>query len=70
MLLTWASGSAMAAQVYDSGTGATVGSKFTVGVRDHNYQAFKAYPDGSAAYPAAGTSGTSIKIARVLPVAG
>ena len=57
----------MAAQVYDSGTGGTVGSPFTVGVRDHDYQAFTAYPDGSAAYPAAGTSGATIKIARVLP---
>ncbi|GAA4736263.1 hypothetical protein Prum_099040 [Phytohabitans rumicis] len=66
MLLAWESGSSMAAQVYDSGTGKTVGSKFTIGVRDHSYQAFKAYPDGSVAYPAAG-SGTSIKIARILP---
>lgn len=68
MLLAWGSGSSMAAQVYDAGTGATVGAQFTVGVKDHNYQAVKAYPDGSVAYPAAGSSGTAIRIARVLPM--
>lgn len=70
MLLAWESGSSMAAQVYDAGSGKTVGSQFTIGVKDHNYQAFKAYPDGSAAYPAAGSSSTSIKIARVMPTNG
>ena len=39
-----------------------------VAVPDHNYQAFKAYADGSVAYPAAGSSSTSIRIARVLPL--
>ena len=68
MLLAWESGSAMAAQVYDAGTGKAVGKQFTINVRDHNYQAFKAYADGSAAYPAAGSTSTSIKIARVLPL--
>jgi hypothetical protein len=68
MLLAWESGSSMAAQVYDAGTGRTVGSQFTVNVRDHNYQAFKACPDGSAVYPAAGSNSTSIRIARVLPL--
>ena len=67
MLLAWESGSSMAAQVYDSGTGKAVGAKFTIGVKDHNYQAFKAYADGSAAYPAAGANSTSIRVARVLP---
>ena len=37
-------------------------------VKDHDYQAFKAYSDGSAAYPAAGSSSTSIRIARVMPL--
>ena len=68
MLLTWQSGSSMRAQVYDSGTAATVGRPFTIGVRDHDYQAFKSYADGSAAYPAAGSSGGSIKVARVMPL--
>ena len=68
MLLTWATGSSMTAQVHDSGaTGAAVGSSFTIDVEDHDYQAFKAYADGSVAYPAAGNSNTSMKIARVMP---
>jgi len=69
MLLAWSSGSGLAAQVYDSGTGKTVGAQFTISVKDHDYQAFKAYADGSAAYPAAGSSSTTIKIARILPMA-
>jgi hypothetical protein len=68
MLLTWGSGSAMRGQTYDAGTGKAIGKQFTIAVRDHNYQAFKSYADGSAAYPAAGRGSTSIRIARVLPV--
>ncbi|WP_236028432.1 hypothetical protein [Paractinoplanes lichenicola] len=67
MLLTWQSGSSMRAQVHDAGTGATVGQPFTIAVKDHDYQAFKPYADGSAAYPAAGPASSSIKIARVVP---
>jgi hypothetical protein len=66
MLLTWESGSSMAAQIYDSGSGQAVGEQFSIDVPDHNYQAFKAYPDGSVAYPAAGSANTSIRIARVM----
>ncbi len=66
MLLTWQSGSAMRAQVYDAGTATTVGKQFTIAAKDHDYQAFKPYADGSAAYPAAGTTSTTIKIARVI----
>jgi hypothetical protein len=69
MLLAWASGSSVAAQVYDTGSGKSVGEGFTIRVRDHSYQAFKAYPDGSVAYPAAGGSTSSIRIARVMPLA-
>jgi len=69
MLLAWATGSSMAAQVYDAGTGRAVGARLTLAVRDHNYQAFRAYPDGSVAYPAAGAGNTSIRIARVMPLA-
>ncbi|MEV6342902.1 hypothetical protein [Actinoplanes sp. NPDC051851] len=68
MLLAWQSGSSMAARVYDSGTGKTVGARFTIGVKDHDYQAFKPYADGSVAYPAAGGGSTIVKIARVLPL--
>ncbi|MEU5153849.1 hypothetical protein [Glycomyces sp. NPDC021274] len=69
MLLAWEDGDGMRAQVRDSGTGATVGDDFTIDVPDHAYQAFKAYDDGSAAYPAAG-DGDSILIARVMPLSG
>ncbi|MBM2623126.1 hypothetical protein JIG36_47265 [Actinoplanes sp. LDG1-06] len=67
MLLTWQSGTSMRAQVHDSGTAAALGKQFTIAVKDHDYQAFKAYADGSAAYPAAGPSSGTIKIARVMP---
>jgi hypothetical protein len=68
MLLSWQSGSAMLGQVYDAGTGTAVGDPFSIAGRDHDYLAFKPYTDGSAAYPAAGNTSTSIKIARVLPL--
>ena len=68
MLLAWQSGATMRAQAYDSGTGKRVGGQLTIAVKDHDYQAFKAYADGSAAYPAAGGTSTSIKIARMLPL--
>lgn len=68
MLLSWQSGSSIAAQAYDASTGKTAGAKFTISVKDHNYTAFKAYADGSVAYPAAGSSSSAIKIARVLPM--
>jgi hypothetical protein len=67
MLLAWESGQSMAAQVYDSATGERVSQAFAIDVKDHNYQAFKAYQDGSVAYPAAGNNSTSIRIARVMP---
>jgi hypothetical protein len=66
MLLAWQSGSGIAAQVYDAGTGKVVGSRLSVAVKDHSYQAFKSYADGSVAYPAAGASTSAIKIARVI----
>jgi hypothetical protein len=67
MLLAWESGSGMAAQVRSAGDGATIGAQFTINVPDHDFQAFKAYTDGSVAYPAAGSNNTSIRIARVNP---
>jgi hypothetical protein len=69
MLLSWQSGSGIAAQVYDAGTGKAVGGRISLAVKDHSYQAFKSWNDGSAAYPAAGRSSSAIKIARVLPQA-
>jgi hypothetical protein len=68
MLLAYASGSGMTARIHDSGaTGAAIGSSFSIDVEDHDYQAFKAYADGSVAYPAAGDDNGSMKIARVMP---
>jgi len=67
MLLAWQSGASIVCQVYDSGTGAAVGKQLKLAVKDHDYQAFKAYADGSVAYPAAGSTSSSIKIARVMP---
>jgi hypothetical protein len=68
MLLAWKSGSTLAAQVYDSGTGAAVGSQFTVNVPDHTYVDLEDYADGSVAVPAAGATGSTLRIARVMPV--
>jgi len=70
MLLAWESGSGMTAQVRDSASGATIGSEFSINVADHDFGAFKEYPDGSVAYPASGSSNTSVNIARVMPCSG
>ncbi|SDK86818.1 hypothetical protein SAMN05216298_1740 [Glycomyces sambucus] len=67
MLLAWASGDNMSAQVYGADSGDAAGDRFDINVPDHAYQAFKPYPDGSAAFPAAGGGG-SIRIARVMPL--
>jgi hypothetical protein len=57
-------------QARDSSTGQTVGSQFTINGADHNYQAFKPFPDGSAAYPAAGSNNGSVCIALVTSCSG
>ena len=67
MLLTWKSGSSMVAQVYDSSTGATVGSQFTIAIPDHPWQSWKPFPDGSVAYAAVGSASSTIQIARLMP---
>jgi hypothetical protein len=67
MLLAWGLGTSMAAQVRDMTAANTVGTQLSIAVKDHAYQAFKPYPDGSVAYPAAGDTSTSVKIARVMP---
>jgi len=68
MLVSWGTGTSITAQVRDAGANAaTIGSTFTIAVNDHNYVAFKAYSDGSVAYPASGANNTSIKVARVMP---
>jgi len=52
----------------DATTGAAQGSAYYVsGVTGSRYQDFRSFPDGSAAYAARGSSGTKIKIVRILP---
>jgi hypothetical protein len=74
-----AAGRQMWVQVLDATTGmpaagATTASagplEVTPNVLGSRYQDFRAYPDGSVAYPAPGSSGTKIKILRVLPCGG
>jgi len=67
MLLAWASGAGMMAQVYDSSTGDTVGAPFAIAVPDHPWQSFKAYPDGSVAFASVKSSSSTVQIARVMP---
>jgi hypothetical protein len=71
-----AAGRQMWVQIVDATTGmppagsttASAGPlKLSPNVLGSRYQDFRAYPDGSAAYPAPGSSGTKIKILRVLP---
>jgi hypothetical protein len=70
MILAWESGSSITASVRSSADGSAVGSEFTIGVTDHRYQDFKAFSDGSVAYPARGSGAQAIRIARVLPCSG
>ena len=64
----------MCLQVLDSSTGAAISSPFTVpsgttasAVYGNRYQAFKSFPDGSVAYPSAGSSTTKLKVLRIMP---
>ena len=68
MIVAWGAGPALKAQVRDAVTGATLGS-FDIDVPDHPFQAFRAFPDGSAAFPAQGASSGTVRIARVMPCA-
>jgi hypothetical protein len=69
MLLTWGSGSGMAAQVYDSTSGAPVGAQFTIAVPDHPWQSWKSFPDGSVAWAGVSSASATVQIARLLPCA-
>jgi hypothetical protein len=71
-----ASGRQMWIQVLDSTSGAAAAGstttsagplKLSPNVLCSRYQDFRAFPDGSVAYPAPGSSGTKIKVLRVLP---
>jgi hypothetical protein len=67
MLLTWKSGSSLAARIYDAGSGTSVGDQFTIAVPDHPWQSWKSFPDGSVAWASAGSAAAAIQIARVMP---
>jgi hypothetical protein len=60
-------------QVLDSSSGDAVSSPIPVSSSGSNaifgnrYQEFKPYPDGSVAYPSAGSTATKAKILRVMP---
>jgi hypothetical protein len=69
-------GRQMYIQVLDSTSGAAPAGSSTTSagplllspnVLGSRYQDFRSYPDGSVAYPAPGSTGTKIKILRVLP---
>jgi hypothetical protein len=67
MLLTWKSGSSLAAQIYDAGTGMAVGTQFTIAVPDHPWQSWKPFPDGSVAWASVASAASKIQVARVMP---
>ncbi len=67
MLLSWGSDSGITAQIRSASTGEAVGGEFAIDALDHDFQAFKAFGDGSVACPAAGTTNTKIRVARVMP---
>ena len=55
-------------QALNATSGATQSSPYYVsGVTGSRYQDFRSYPDGSVAYAARGSTGTKVKIVRVLP---
>jgi hypothetical protein len=70
MIIAWESGSSITAQVRDARDGSAVSAEFTIGVTDHRYQDFRAFPDGSVAFAAQGSSEQSVRIARVMPCSG
>ncbi len=67
-------GRTMYLQVLDNGTGAAISTPFAVpsgtaanAVYGNRYQAFKSFPDGSVAYPSAGSTSTKLKVLRIMP---
>jgi hypothetical protein len=53
-----------------SGSTSTSAGPLNVQVLGSRYQDFRPYPDGSIAYPAPGSSGTKIKVLRILGCSG
>jgi hypothetical protein len=60
-------GRRMYVQALSRATGAAEGAPFSVGVTGNPYQELVAFPDGSVAYVAPGSSSTKVKILRILP---
>ena len=54
-------------QALDRATGAADGSPLHVNVRGNRYQDLVAFPDGSVAFVAPGSTATKVKILRILP---
>ena len=67
MLLTWGSGSGLAAQIYDSTSGEPVGDQFSIAVPDAPWQSWKAFPDGSVAWASVSSASSMVNVARVMP---
>ena len=68
LLAAWTpvSGTNMVGQVLDASSGAAIGSAFPIAVPSNQFQDFRAYSDGSAAYVAPGSAATKLKIVRVV----
>jgi hypothetical protein len=62
-----ASGTTMVGQVLDASTGAAIGASVPIAAPSNQFQDFRDYSDGSAAYVAPGSSASKLKIVRVLP---
>ncbi len=67
-------GRTMYLQVLNNSTGAAISTPITVpsgtaanAVYGNRYQSFKTFPDGSVAYPSAGSTGTKLKVLRIMP---
>jgi hypothetical protein len=69
LLASWVPGTSgnMVGQVLDAATGATIGATFPIAVPSNQYQDFRNYSDGSAAYVAPGSTATKLKIVRAMP---
>ncbi len=55
--------------VLDATTGAELGSQLPIAVPSNQFEDFRDFPDGSAAYVAPGSGSTKLAIVRVLPCA-
>jgi hypothetical protein len=67
MVAGWGSDKTITAQVFDAARGSEVSPPFEIDLPNNVFHPFKAYPDGSVAYAAPGTSNTGIRVARLLP---